>query len=137
MYDPMLLRDRPLPAQIILGGVVPAVAGAIAGLLVGVSAGGYWAYSVLIAVGGFVAGFEHRDGWGGADRGLVAGFIFGLALLIVHAITGTHAKVSLGSTPAFFPVVTAIIGMFISAGGGRLARAQRERRGVPTSDLPA
>src|SRR5271155_3067219 len=97
MYEPMLLRDRPLPAQIILGGVVPAIAGAVAGVLVGVSSGGYWAYSALIAFGGFIAGFEHLDGWGGADRGLVAGFIFGIALLVVHNIIGNHAKVSLGS----------------------------------------
>lgn len=99
MYEPMLLRDRPLPAQITLGGVVPAVAGVIAGILVGVSSGAYWAYSLLLAVGAVVAGFEHRDGWGGADRGLVAGAIYGVALLVTHAIIGTHAKISLGSFP--------------------------------------
>ncbi len=133
MYEPMLLRDRPLPAQIVLGGVVPALAGAAAGVLIGVSSGAYWAYSVLTAVGAVIAGFEHQDGWGGADRGLVAGAIYGIALLVVHAIVGTHARVSLGGTPAFFPVVTAIIGMFLSAAGGRIARGQRERRGVSAS----
>jgi hypothetical protein len=35
MYDPMLFRDRERPAQIALGGVVPAVAGAVAGVLIG------------------------------------------------------------------------------------------------------
>ncbi len=128
MYEPMLLRDRPLPAQITLGGVVPAVAGVIAGILVGVSSGAYWAYSVLLAVGAIVAGFEHRDGWGGADRGLVAGAIYGVALLVTHAIIGTHAKVSLGSFPPLLAVVTAIVGMCLSAAGGRLARVQRERQ---------
>ncbi len=133
MYEPMLLRDRPLPAQITLGGVVPAVAGVIAGILVGVSGGAYWAYSVLLAVGAVVAGFEHRDGWGGADRGLVAGAIYGVALLVTHAIIGTHAKVSLGSVPPFLVVVTAIVGMCLSAVGGRLARGQRERRAASLS----
>jgi ABC-type Na+ efflux pump permease subunit len=128
MYEPMLFADRPRPAQIVLGGVIPAVAGAVAGVLVGVSSGAYWGYAVLVAVGAIVAGFEHQDGWGGADRGVVAGFIYGIALLVVHAIAGTHATVSLGSFPPLLAVLTAIAGMLLSALGGRIARGQRERR---------
>jgi ABC-type Na+ efflux pump permease subunit len=127
MYQPKLLRDRSRPEQVVLGGVIPAIAGAIAGVLVGVSSGAYWGYAVLVAVGSVLAGFEHQDGWGGADRGLVAGAVYGAALLIVHAIAGTHAKVSLGSFPPFLAVITALAGMLLSAGGGRLARAQRQR----------
>jgi hypothetical protein len=58
-------------------------------------------------------------------------------LLVAHAIAGTHAKVSLGSFPPLLAVVTAIIGMFLAAGGGRIVRAQRERAGLqapPTDD---
>jgi len=131
MYDPMLFRDRPRPAQVALGGVVPAIAGAVAGVLVGVSSGAYWGYAVLVAIGSVIAGFEHQDGWGGADRGLVAGAIYGVALLVTHAIVGTHAKVSLGSFPPFLAVITAIAGMLLSAAGGRIARGQRERRAAP------
>jgi hypothetical protein len=131
MYDPTLFRDRPRPAQIALGGVVPAVAGAIAGVLVGVSSGAYWGWGALVAIGAVVAGFEHQDGWGGADRGLVAGAIYGIALLVAHAIAGTHATVSLGSFPPLLAVVTAIAGMLLSALGGRIARLQRERRAPP------
>ncbi len=131
MYDPMLFRDRPRPAQIALGGVVPAIAGAVAGVLVGVSSGAYWGYGALVAIGSIIAGFEHQDGWGGADRGLVAGFIYGVALLVTHAIAGTHATVSLGSFPPLLAVVTAIAGMLLSALGGRIARQQRERRAPP------
>ena len=127
MYQPTLFRDRPRPAQVVLGGVVPAIAGAVAGVLVGVSSGAYWGYAVLVAIGSVVAGFEHQDGWGGADRGLVAGFIYGVALLLAHAIIGTHPKVSLGSFPPFLAVITAIAGMLLSALGGRIARGQRER----------
>ena len=127
MYQPKLLRDRSRPEQIVAGGVVPAIAGAVAGVLVGVSSGAYWGYAVLVAIGSVVAGFEHQDGWGGADRGLVAGAIYGAALLVMHAIVGTHAKVSLGSFPPFLAVVTAIAGMLLSALGGRIARGQRER----------
>jgi hypothetical protein len=84
----------------------------------------------LAAIGGFVAGFEHLDGWGGADPGFFGGAIYGTSLLLVHWLVGTHAKVSLGSFPPLLAVITAIVGMFISAGGGRLARAYRERAGI-------
>lgn len=141
MYEPMLFRDRERPAQVVIAGVIPAVFGAVAGVLIGVSSGAYWGWAVLVTIGGIVAGFEHLDGWGGADRGLVAGFIYGVALLVMHAIVGTHAKVSLGSHPPFLAVITAIIGMFASAFGGWLARVMRERssaraKAEPTADTP-
>ncbi len=112
---------------------MPALLGALAGILLGVSSGAYWAVGAVAAIGGFLAGFEHRDGWGGADRGFFGGAIYGTALLVVHALAGTHATVSLGSFPPFVAVITAIIGMLLSAAGGRLARAQRERRGDSTT----
>ncbi|HYB23025.1 MAG TPA: hypothetical protein VED41_04460, partial [Solirubrobacteraceae bacterium] len=110
MYQPKLLRDRSRPEQVVLGGVIPAIAGVIAGVLVGVSGGAYWGYGALVAIGSVVAGFEHQDGWGGADRGLVAGAVYGTALLLAHAVAGTHAKVSLGSFPPLLAVITALIG---------------------------
>ncbi len=127
MYQPTLFRDRSTPEQIVGAGVIPLIAGAIAGVLVGISAGAYWGFGAFAAIGGVVAGFEHQDGWGGADRGLCAGAIYGVGLLVAHAIAGTHAKVSLGSFPPFLAVITAIAGMLFSALGGRIARAQRER----------
>jgi hypothetical protein len=127
--EPTLFRDRPRPVQILLGGVLPAIFGVAAGILVGVSSGGYWALGAVAAIGGFLAGFEHQDGWGGADRGLVGGGIYGVSLLIAHAIAGTEAKVSLGSFPPLLAVVTAIFGILLGAAGGRIARMLRERRG--------
>jgi len=135
-YVPVLLRDRPRYLQIILGGVIPAIFGAVAGILIGVSAGAYYAWGGVAAIGGFIAGFEHRDGLGGADRGFFGGLIYGIALLVTHAIVGTHAKVSLGSFPPLLAVLTAIIGMFLSAAGGRISRAQRERLGLQERPEP-
>jgi hypothetical protein len=135
MLEPTLLRDRSRPVQVLLGGVVPATVGALAGILLGVSAGAYWAIGIVAGVGGFIAGFEHLDGWGGADRGLVGGAIYGTALLLAHAAAGTHAKVSLGGFPPLLVVLTAIFGMLLGAGGGRLARLVRERRRVPAELL--
>jgi hypothetical protein len=127
MHTPTLLRDRSRPVQIALGGVVPFVFGAVVGVVLGVSTGFYWALAVLAAVGAVLAGFEHQDGWGGADRGLVGGALFGLGVLLAHWIAGTHAKISLGSFPPFLIVIDAIAGMFLGALGGRLARGMRER----------
>jgi len=125
MYNPVLFRDRSRAAQILIGGVVPSAIGALAGVLIGASAPAYWVVALLAAVGAFVAGFEHLDGWGGADRGFFGGAFYGAALLVVHALVGTHAKVSLGSFPPLLAVVTTLVGMLLSAGGGRLARARR------------
>lgn len=126
MPTPVLFRDRPLPAQIILGGVFPAIIGAVAGVLIGISAAAYWVVAILAGVGALLAGFEHLDGWGGADRGLVGGTIYGIALLLMHALVGTHAKVSLGSFPPLLALVTAVVGAVLGASGGRIARARRE-----------
>ena len=127
MYSPVLFRDRSRPAQVLIGGVIPAAFGALAGILLGVSAALYWVIALLAAVGAFVAGFEHQDGWGGADRGFFGGLIYGVALLVVHALAGTHAKVSLGSFPPFLVVITMVVGALLGAAGGRMARLRRTR----------
>ena len=124
MQMPTLFRDRPRPIQIVLGGCVPVAFGAVVGIVLGISAGVYWALAVL-------AGFEHQDGWGGADRGLVGGVLFGTGLLVAHAIAGTDAKVSLGGFPPLLIVIDGIFGMLLGALGGRLARGVRERQAVP------
>jgi hypothetical protein len=124
-YSPVLLRDRPRHVQVISAVVAPAALGAVAGVLVGVSAAGYWAIAVIAAAGAFLSGFEHRDGWGGADRGFFGGLIYGVVLLVIHALAGTHAKVSLGSSPPLLAVLTTIVGTLLAAAGGRIARAQR------------
>ena len=134
MYDPMLFRDRERPAQIALGGVVPAIAGGLARVLIGASSGAYWAYSAVIALATVVGGFEHQDGWGGADRGLVAGAIYGIALLLMHALVGVVAGLRPGGgLSAVLAVITAIAGMLLSALGGRTARVMRERRAAPAA----
>ena len=130
MQMPILFRERPRPVQIALGGAVPLAVGAVVGVMLGISAGAYWGLSALAALGGMLAGFEHQDGWGGADRGLVGGALFGLGVLLAHAIAGTHAKVSLGGFPPLVIVIDAIFGMFAGALGGRAARYLRQRASI-------
>ena len=109
--------DRSRPAQAVLAVVVPAALGAVAGVLLGASAAAYAAVSVLVAVGAYLSGLEHHGGWSGADRGLVAGAVYGITLLLAHAIAGTAAKVSLGSFPPALIVVTALVGALLTAAG--------------------
>jgi hypothetical protein len=136
MQAPPLFRDRPRPLQIILGGIVPFAFGAVVGVVLGVSSGAYWGLAALAGLGGVLAGFEHQDGWGGADRGLVGGGLFGLGILLAHAIAGTKAKVSLGSFPPLLIVIDAIFGILLGALGGRLGRAIWRRSSVVGETSP-
>jgi hypothetical protein len=126
-----LFRERPRSTQVILGLVVPTALGAVAGILLGVSAAAYWAIGVIAFVGGILAGFEHADGWDGADRGLVGGTLYGTGLLVAHAIAGTDAKVELPGFAPILVVFTAIIGMLLGALGGRIRGSAMQRRGLP------
>lgn len=125
--QPTLFSDRDRRGQMIVAGLVPAIIGAVAGILVGVSSGAYWAISALAALGGVLAGFEHRDVRSAARRGLIAGAVYGVALLLAHAIAGTDAKVSLGDFPPLLAVITAIIGLLLTGAGAWLARSRRDR----------
>jgi hypothetical protein len=127
MYAPTQFRDRSETGQAVLGGILPALVGGLAGFLVGASAAVYWVVAVLAAVGALIGGFEHGDGWEAADRGFFGGLIYGVALLLVHELVHTKAKVSLGSFPPFLAVITTLAGMLLSAAGGRIARVQRRR----------
>ncbi len=123
MEAPTLFRERPRSTQIILGGIVPFLFGCVVGVALGISATAYWALALVAGLGAVLAGFEHPNGWGGADRGLVGGACFGLGILIAHAIAGTEAKVSLGSFPPLLIVIDAIAGMLLGALGGRIGRS--------------
>ena len=109
--------ERSPAARVVLVGVLPAVLGVVAGILLGVSSVAYLIVGLIAAVGSFVAGFEHPNGWAAADRGFIAGFVYGVALLLAHAVAGTHATVALGSFPPALALVTALVGMFLCAAG--------------------
>lgn len=132
MYAPPPFAGRSQSAQLVVGALAPAVLGALAGVLAGASVAGYWAVSLLAAVGGFASGFEHPDGWDAADRGFLAGVIFGAALVLAHYLVGTKSKVSLGSFPPLVVILTAAAGTLLAGAGGRIARTGRERaRALP------
>ena len=123
-FTPVPFADRTEGQQVIIGAVIPALVGALAGFLVGASAAGYWVVALLAGVGAFLSGFEHTDGWDAADRGFFGGVIYGTTLLLVHELIHNQAKVSLGSFPPFLAVITTIVGALLGAVGGRIARTR-------------
>jgi hypothetical protein len=140
MRDVPLFRDRSRLVQVLSAVVAPAAISALAGLALGWSATAYYLVGIVALIGGVFAGLEHRDGWGGADRGLAGGTIYGVFLLLAHAATGKHAKVALPSFEPALVIFTAIVGMLAGALGGRLRRVVVKPPGrakdAPTSGSP-
>jgi len=120
MQPPVPLRDRPRQAQVVLAGVVPFAFGAVVGVALGISAVLYWALSALAAIGGVLAGLEHTSLRGGARRGLLGGALFAAGILLLHVLTGTEEKVSLGELPVLLIVIDAVIGAGLGLLGARL-----------------
>jgi hypothetical protein len=140
MREIPLFRDRSRFVQVLTAGVAPAAIGALAGLALGWSATAYYIVGLVALIGGVLAGLEHRDGWGGADRGLAGGTLYGIFLLLAHTATGKHAKADLPSFEPALVIFTAIVGMFAGALGGRLRRVvvkqQAPVKRAPTSGSP-
>ncbi len=140
MREVPLFSERSRLVQVLTAVVAPAAIGALAGLALGWSAGVYYVVGLIAAIGGILAGLEHRDGWGGADRGLAGGTLYGIFLLLAHAATGKHAKVGLPEFEPILVIFTAIVGMFLGALGGRLRRVVVKQpgqvKGAPTSGSP-
>ena len=113
--------------QFVAGLVVPAAFGSLVGVMLGVSAAAYWGLQGLAAIGGLLAGLEHRHPGDAADRGFLGGLIFGSFLLLAHAIAGTDAKADLGKLPALLILFAGIAGALLGALGGAL-RARRTSR---------
>jgi hypothetical protein len=135
-----LFSERSRLVQVLSAVVAPAAIGALAGLALGWSATAYYLVGIVALIGGVFAGLEHRDGWGGADRGLAGGTLYGVFLLLAHVATGKNAKVDLPSFEPALVVFTAIVGMLAGALGGRLRRVlvkqPAQAKDAPTSGSP-
>jgi hypothetical protein len=133
MRQPDLLDSHPPQLQLILTLVVPAVFGAIAGILLGISEIGYLVFSILAIAGGYMAGKEHIGASEGATRGFTGGILFGTFILAGHALTGMERKAHLPEPEILLVVITTCAGIGLGALGGR-SRAKIESR---TAAAPA
>jgi hypothetical protein len=127
MSKPPLLRDRSPLVQVLLAVIVPFAFGAGVGIVLGHSAGAYWALLAVAGLGGLLAGLDHDELEEAAVRGAISGACFGLGILFAHGLADTEAKVSLGSFPPALIVIDALAGALLAALGCRLLR--RGRRG--------
>lgn len=130
MPETVPFDQRSKETQVVLAIVIPFVFGAVVGVVLGASATAYWILSALAALGAILAGLEHPDARSAAARGLVMGAVYGLGLLLAHAVAGTDAKVSLGSFPPFVIVIDAVAGAILAALGG-LASGRRGAAAPP------
>lgn len=133
MRQPDLLESHPPQLQLILALVVPAVFGAIAGILLGVSEIVYIVFSILAIAGGYMAGKEHVGASEGATRGFTGGVLFGTFILAGHALTGMERKAHLPEPEILLVVITTVFGIGLGALGGR----SREKIESRTSAAPA
>ena len=127
------MSDHPLGVQILLVAVVPAVYGAITGWFLGISEGVYVVLSLIGIVGGVGAGFDHLGAKAGARRGIAAGLIFGVFILIGHEIQGGDAKADLPHPGILLPLITTVLAVGFAALGG-WARERAERKGAVHSE---
>jgi hypothetical protein len=116
---PTLLRTRPLPAQLLLAGLLPVAFGALCGWLLGVNKTAYLVLSLLAIAGGYLAGQEHAGAAEGAIRGAIGGTLFGGSILLVHEATGKAAKADLPDPKILLMAITIVAGVTLGALGGR------------------
>jgi hypothetical protein len=128
LRSPAYLLDRPPAVRIVAVIVVPGVFGAICGAFLGVSKPVYIGLQVVAAIGGYVAGWEHRRGREAALRGLIGGLFFGGGILLLHQLTGDHPKVKLPDPPVILMAFTGGIGAILASLGAG-ARRRREAAG--------
>jgi hypothetical protein len=126
-----MLEEHPRSIQITLAIILPAAYGALTGYVLGVSESTYLVLSILGVLGGIGAGFDHLGAAAGAKRGVVAGLIFGSAILIAHEIHGATAKADLPDPAILLVVATTLLGAGFGALGGALRR--RAMRGADAS----
>jgi hypothetical protein len=135
---PPLLSSRSMGMQFVLANLVPCVAGAVCGVLLGVSGGAYLVLTVLAIGGGYFAGLEHRDASEGLARGVVGGVQFGALILLAHELEGSSAKADLPHPAILLVVLTTLFGALLGYLGGRTR--QRRTRGElppPVAGTPA
>ena len=113
-----MLSEHPRSIQILLVVVLPALYGALTGYFLGVSEVTYLVLSVIGVLGGIGAGFDHLGAAAGARRGVLAGSVFGAAILIAHQIHGADAKAELPDPEILLVVVTTALAVAFAALGG-------------------
>jgi len=124
------MSEHPPAVQALLVVFVPAAFGAMTGITLGLSEPIYLALSLMGVLGGIGAGFDHLGAQAGAKRGVAAGAIFGLSILIAHELHGREPEAHLPEPAILLGVITTVLGAVFGAIGGWL----RERTERPAAE---
>jgi hypothetical protein len=111
------LSSRSSGERLALVVVVPLVFGVVVGLTADVSGLVYWILNALAIVGALLAGAEMASPREGAVRGVIAGLLYGIGILVGHAIVSGGVASGVPELNAGTPIVTAIISALLGALG--------------------
>jgi hypothetical protein len=111
-----------------IAAIASLVLGAIAGVLLNTTAAGYWIVTIIATLGGIAGGTEEAGPREGALRGLWAGALYGLGIVVLSTIVGGDREVKTTDPFVVLIVVTAVAGAILGAIGGLVGR----RRAAPS-----
>jgi hypothetical protein len=126
---PPLLSTLPLPARLQLAGLGPLLFGMVCGFLREATAAGYWVVSTVGLLGAVSGGMEHSGARAGARRGLLAGALFGVGVILAHAIAREKEIVTIPHPAVLLILVTSVIGTLFGAAGGAVRSRLEQRQG--------
>lgn len=112
--------ELPAAVQFQLAVLGPFLVGAICGFLLGESEAGWWIGQALGSLGGIAGGLEHPAPRPAAIRGLVAGTLFGLGIVIADAISGDAPVAQAPKPIGLIVILTPLVGAALGALGGFL-----------------
>jgi hypothetical protein len=128
MKPPPLFSTLPRPAQLQLAVLGPLLFGMVCGFLLEATAGGYWVVSTLGLLGAVSGGMEHPGAPASARRGLLAGSLFGIGMVLAHAIARERELVTIPHPAVLLILVTSVIStLFGAAGGAARSRLKKPR----------
>lgn len=130
---PPLITERSKGLEFVILIVGPALAGILAGVLLGVSEIGYLVFSILMIAAGYLGGMEHDSPLEGFYRGLGGGMQFGVWILLSHGVLFDGApKAHLPEPEILLVAITTLFGCLLGTLGGR-KRAQLEQQLAPAT----
>jgi hypothetical protein len=130
---PPLLSSLPTLTQGTLVLLVPLLFGAVCGFLLSETETGWWIANGIAALGGVAGGLEHESGGSGAKRGLLAGAMFGLGVIVADAISAAPPTAQTPEPIILLPLLAAGAGLLLGALGGRI-RARTAAPGQARTD---
>jgi hypothetical protein len=122
-----LFSTLPRATQLQLVTAGPFLFGMVCGFLLEATASGYWVVSTVGLLGAVTGGMEHSGPRAGALRGLAMGALFGVGVVLAHAIARQGELATIPHPAVLFILPSAVVGTLFGAAGGAI-RSRLEQR---------